>query len=675
MKVCINCYTENPIDAALCSECGMSLRRAATGDEAVRLKTELEAKARGSWKNYNQGIASYELGEYQKAIADCTEAIRIDPSLSMAYSLRGEAHLELGEHEQAIADYTEAIRIDPDDPVAYRLRRAAHLELGEYERVIRDCGLAIRRDPTDADAYCDRGLAQHALGHYLQAISDLTEALRLDCNSSDAHNGWGLVHYDLGQYQKAIDAFTEVIRLDPSDADVYCNRGLAQHGLGRYREAIDNFTEAVRLDPDHADAYYNRALAHREHCSYGEVIADCTEVVRIDPSLNMAYSVRGAAHLEQGGHEQAIDDCSEAIRLEPDSAEDWHHRGIAQYQLGEYHKAIDDYTMVIHLDPDDAEVYHERGLAHSALGEHEEAIADFTEAIRPHPHHALAYYNRGLSHSALGERDEAIEDYTIGVRIDPGFATDLADMVLTSPDLPSAFKEEVKAASRRKKWRSRKGPELPLTASGLVYLFGEEFADPREGQLAGSQTQLVRSGQTVGSASLALKLFEAAVVSLAEEGYITLRMEQRKDRLGVTTKVVTITEKKSGDDLPRSLEKEIMGVVRGDPKENGMKAVVERVIPESDFADAVKWTVSYVIEVLSEAGYLDWVLRPGSLFAYEVHRWADEEAVAPLAEEVDTLKTSLRAFASVDPYFCRRLAKAVRAGFGPDTAWLELLLG
>jgi hypothetical protein len=49
MKACINCSTKNPDDAVLCCECGMSLRRSATGDEAIKLKQlgmELEAESR-----------------------------------------------------------------------------------------------------------------------------------------------------------------------------------------------------------------------------------------------------------------------------------------------------------------------------------------------------------------------------------------------------------------------------------------------------------------------------------------------------------------------------------------------------------------------------------------------------------------------------------------------------
>ncbi len=89
-------------------------------------------------------------------------------------------------------------------------------------------------------------------------------------------------------------------------------------------------------------------------------------------------------------------------------------------------------------------------------------------------------------------------------------------------------------------------------------------------------------------------------------------------------------------------------------------------------AEAVKWTVGSVMNALEEAGYLDWVPEPGFL-AYEVHWWAETEAVAPLAEKVETVKNSLRAFQNANPLLYRRLSQAISAGFGFDTAWLEML--
>ena len=59
------------------------------------------------------GAAYGNKGEYDRAISDFTEAIRLDPKLASAYYNRGIAYENKGEHDKAIADYTEAIRLEP----------------------------------------------------------------------------------------------------------------------------------------------------------------------------------------------------------------------------------------------------------------------------------------------------------------------------------------------------------------------------------------------------------------------------------------------------------------------------------------------------------------------------------------------------------------------------------
>ena len=69
--------------------------------------------------HYNQGNAHYEKMDYDKAIMEYTEAIRLRPDYAEAYNGLGLAHKEKGDYDKAITDYTEAIRIRPDYAEAY----------------------------------------------------------------------------------------------------------------------------------------------------------------------------------------------------------------------------------------------------------------------------------------------------------------------------------------------------------------------------------------------------------------------------------------------------------------------------------------------------------------------------------------------------------------------------
>ena len=52
---------------------------------------------------------------YDKAIADFTEAIRLDPNWPRRITTGAIAYGSKGDYDKAIADYTEAIRLDPKD--------------------------------------------------------------------------------------------------------------------------------------------------------------------------------------------------------------------------------------------------------------------------------------------------------------------------------------------------------------------------------------------------------------------------------------------------------------------------------------------------------------------------------------------------------------------------------
>jgi ribosomal protein L40E len=224
----------------------------------------------------------------------------------------------------------------------------------------------------------------------------------------------------------------------------------------------------------------------------------------------------------------------------------------------------------------------------------------------------------------------------------------------------------------------RPQPEEPPTASGIVYLFGEEFAKPWRWTarawlrfLFGSSlsvleeresVRLAYSGREVRRRNLATRLFEVAFVSLAQEGYISLRVEQRNSLLR-TTEAVTITEEKKGEDLPPSLERAIMDALRGEAKQDRVEAAVGRVIGATS-SDPFQWVVRYVMDRLAETGYLGREVERRRLLPEKVHWSADEEAIRPLAGEVETLKARVETFATVLPHLDKRLTEEVRAGIG-----------
>ena len=96
-------------------------------------------------------------GEYDKAIEDYAEAIRLDPKQVLAYVYRGRAWAFQDKYDKAIQDYSEAIRLDPKSAAGYSGRALVWNAQNEYDKAIKDFTDAIRADPKNIAAFFGRG--------------------------------------------------------------------------------------------------------------------------------------------------------------------------------------------------------------------------------------------------------------------------------------------------------------------------------------------------------------------------------------------------------------------------------------------------------------------------------------------------------------------------------------
>lgn len=99
---------------------------------------------------------------------------------AVAYKARGSAYHEKGQYDRAVADYTKAIQLNPIYANAYNGRAWAYLKLGEAKKALSDSNKALSLSPQYAPAFDIRGHILEALGQEDNAIADFRRALELD---------------------------------------------------------------------------------------------------------------------------------------------------------------------------------------------------------------------------------------------------------------------------------------------------------------------------------------------------------------------------------------------------------------------------------------------------------------------------------------------------------------
>jgi tetratricopeptide (TPR) repeat protein len=254
-------------------------------------------------------------GQYQRAIENYSEAIRIKPDYAQAYYNRGVTYAAIGQHQHAVEDYDKAIRIRPNSAADYTSRGMVYNNLGQYQRAIEDYNKAIYLKPFYALTYNNRGNVYTNLGQYRRAIEDYNEAIRTKPAFAEAYHNRGVAYNNLGQYQRAIEDYNKAIHIAPHDSVDYIYRGDAQAALGQYQHALNDYSEAIRLKSDYADAYNNRGGAYFKLGKYQRAIEDFNEAIRLKSDYADAYNNRAIVYLMQRDKKTGCSDAHKSCAL------------------------------------------------------------------------------------------------------------------------------------------------------------------------------------------------------------------------------------------------------------------------------------------------------------------------------------------------------------------------
>ena len=212
---------------------------------------------------FNRGATFKNSGQWDKATADFSKAISIDPGNHLAFTGLGIVYGNLGQWDKALANLSRAIEINPDYADAYYNRGIIYWNLRDGNKAVADYSRAIAINPNYSNAYFNRGIIFRNLKEWDKAIADYTRVLEFDPKDIKAYGNRGIVYENLGQWDKAIDDYTRVTEIDPKDIKAYVKRGDAYSSIGQWDKAIPDYSRALEIDPGFTIAQTNRETAYR----------------------------------------------------------------------------------------------------------------------------------------------------------------------------------------------------------------------------------------------------------------------------------------------------------------------------------------------------------------------------------------------------------------------------
>jgi tetratricopeptide (TPR) repeat protein len=312
----------------------------------------------------DRGIMFASRGDYETAIADINEVIRLNPNMAAAYHMRGRVLYASVSKISNISTSFSFSSISTEGKVTTEQKRV-------FDLAIIDFNTAIRLEPDNAFIYLERGVVYMDIGDLDRSISDFTQALRIDPNYVDAYNSRGNAYYINKDYDRAISNYNQALRIDPNYIAAYNNRGNAYYINKDYDRAIADQTQALQLDPNFIDAYINRGEAYREKKDYDRAIADYNQALRIDSNYARAYITRSFVHYEKKDYDKIISDCNQVIRLSSDNDllfVGYSLRGYAYILKNDYTRAIADFEAALRINPNDSNTKQLLDAAREARG-------------------------------------------------------------------------------------------------------------------------------------------------------------------------------------------------------------------------------------------------------------------------------------------------------------------
>ncbi len=135
-----------------------------------------------------KGIKYSEDFDYQEAIDEFENAVKMNPNYVKAYNCIGNAYQALRNSQEAIVYYKKAIQIAPDYIKAYNNLGGEYFSLKRYQEALDCAEKALQINPNDAQNYCNLGLAYSFLKKPQQARENFQKAKDIYQQQKDATN-------------------------------------------------------------------------------------------------------------------------------------------------------------------------------------------------------------------------------------------------------------------------------------------------------------------------------------------------------------------------------------------------------------------------------------------------------------------------------------------------------
>lgn len=277
-----------------------------------------------------------EQNQYDQAIGQFSQVIRLSPQYTSGYAFRAECYIKQQKYTEAAEDIISALALEYD---AKALGMMADFKGQAYNILMTKINIQCAKEPNSIEWLCYKALLQENNKNYLQAIQTYNAIKQLD-----ARNNWdediAKDYYKLGDFVKALVFTNKAIVSDSTDYSLLMLRSYIYANLNLRDSAIMDMDTYIANNPEHYYGYYRRAWYKFLNRQYTEAIEDFNIAIVQNPQYGYAYAERGRSFLALGDTVSAHTDFERILTFDTipngESCAPW-----AYHFLGQDDKAVE----------------------------------------------------------------------------------------------------------------------------------------------------------------------------------------------------------------------------------------------------------------------------------------------------------------------------------------------
>ncbi len=365
-----------------------------------------------------EGCVYTMTGDYENALKELDEAIRINPELSDAYLVKTQALSDLGRTEEAIECLKKYIELSGDTSMEETLSQL-YVNSGDAANAVAAYDDYLTgSELTEVEKSFQSGVYKMSLGLYEDAVSDFAACSEDPDYAMASRYNTGLCYMYLEDYASALENFNACKEADYEMDGLAYNRAVCSMSIGQYEDAIEAFNESIETESYKTDAMYNCAVCNMVMGQHQEAIDKFTAYIEAveenaeegENVTDVATYYRGVSYLSNSEFDKAASDFDACVEAGVMVADSTFNRALSYLQGGKYEEALADFTACIDAGNNASEALFYRSYAYRYLGQNEEALQDLTACIDQGYNLSQAYYQRAQVYNEMNDQDHYLED-------------------------------------------------------------------------------------------------------------------------------------------------------------------------------------------------------------------------------------------------------------------------